>query len=172
MDAGYDYKPIYEQVYQMGQQSVIAYNKRNEPEPIGFDKYFAPTCFREHSYRYDSYDIKYETLKYTSPKECIDCPLATEDICQKVFKMKITKDLRRYTAPARGSKAWQTIYNRRTAVERVNAYLKEFFQLNNVRYRTGKRTKVHFDIVTLMYNASKLAVDRINTALNQASQVA
>ena len=172
MDAGYDYKPIYEQVYQMGQQSVIAYNKRNEPEPIGFDKHFAPTCFREHSYRYDSYDIKYETLKYTSPKECIDCPLATEDICQKVFKMKITKDLRRYTAPARGSKAWQTIYNRRTAVERVNAYLKEFFQLNNVRYRTGKRTKVHFDIVTLMYNASKLAVDRINTALNQASQVA
>jgi len=86
--------------------------------------------------------------------------------------MKITKNLREYTAPARGSKAWQTIYNRRTAVERVNAYLKEFFQLNNLRYRTGKRAKIHFDIVTLMYNASKLAVDRINTALNQESQVA
>ena len=172
MDAGYDYEPIYKQVYSMGQQSVIAYNKRNEPEPIGFDKHFAPTCFREHSYRYDSYDPKYETLKYTSPKECIDCPLAAEGICQKVFKMKITKDLRRYTAPARGSKAWKSIYNRRTAVERVNAYLKEFFQLNNVRYRTGKRAKVHFDIVTLIYNASKLAVDRINTALKQQSQAA
>lgn len=85
--------------------------------------------------------------------------------------MKITKDLRKYTAPARGSKAWQSIYNRRTAVERVNAYLKEFFQLNNVRYRTGKRAKVHFDIVTLIYNASKLAVDRMNTALNKQSQV-
>ncbi|HLR91665.1 MAG TPA: IS5/IS1182 family transposase, partial [Atopostipes sp.] len=48
----------------------------------------------------------------------------------------------------------------------------EFFQLNNLRYRTGKRAKIHFDIVTLMYNASKLAVDRINTALNQESQVA
>jgi len=172
MDAGYDYEPIYKQVYRMGQQSVIAYNKRNEPEPIGFNKHFAPTCFREHSYRYDSYDSKYETLKYTSPKECIDCPLATQDICQKVFKMKVTKDLRKYTAPARGSKAWQSIYNRRTAVERVNAYLKEFFQLNNVRYRTGKRAKVHFDIVTLVYNASKLAVDRINTALNEQSHVA
>src|SRR5699024_2471990 len=64
MDAGYDYEAIYEQVYRMGQQSVIAYNKRNETEPIGFDKHFAPTCFREHSYRYDSYDSKYETLKY------------------------------------------------------------------------------------------------------------
>src|SRR5690625_2206998 len=167
MDAGYDYEPIYEQVYLMGQQSVIAYNKRNESEPIGFDKHFAPTCFREHPYRYDSYDSKYETLKYTQPKECIDCPLANEAICQKVFKMKITKDLRKYTAPARGSQAWQKIFNRRTAVERVNGYLKEFFQLNNVRYRTGKRAKVHFDIVTLIYNASKLAVDRINVLLNQ-----
>jgi len=84
-----------------------------------------------------------------------------------VFKMKITKVLRRYTAPARGSQAWKKIYSRRTAVERVNAYLKEFFQLNNVRYRTGKRAKVHFDIVPLIYNASKLAVDRINVLLNQ-----
>ena len=167
MDAGYDYEPIYTQVYQMGQQSVIAYNKRNESETIGFDKHFAPTCFREHSYRFDSYDKKYETLKYTRPKECNDCPLADEGICQKVFKMKVTKDLRRYTAPARGTQAWQKIYNRRTAVERVNAYLKEFFQLNNVRYRTGKRAKVHFDIVTLIYNASKLAADRISALINQ-----
>ena len=167
MDAGYDYEAIYTQVYHMNQQSVIAYNKRNESEPVGFDKHFAPTCFREHSYRYDSYDAKYETLKYTSPKECKDCPLANEGICQKVFKMKITTDLRRYTAPARGSNAWKKIYNLRTAVERVNAYLKEFFQLNNVRYRTGKRAKVHFDLVTLIYNASKLAADRIGLQLHQ-----
>jgi len=133
MDAGYYYEAIYEQVYRMAQQSVIAYNKRNETEPIGFDKHFASNCFREHSYRYDSYEVKYETLKYTSPKECIDCPLANEGICQKVFKMKITKNLKKYTAPARGSKAWQAIYNQRTAVQRVNAYVKEFFQLNNVR---------------------------------------
>lgn len=86
--------------------------------------------------------------------------------------MKITKNLRRYTAPARESKVWQKIYNQRTAAERVNAYLKEFFQLSNVRYRTGKRAKVHYDIVTLIYNASKLAVDRIHTVLKQQSQVA
>jgi len=167
MDAGYDYEPIYEQVHRIGQQSVIAYNKRNEREPIGFDKNFAPTCFREHSYRYDSFDNKYETLKYTRPKECNECPLANEGICQKVYKVKITQDLRKYTAPARGSRAWNTIFKRRTAVERVNAYLKEFFQLNNVRYRTGKRAKIHFDLATLIYNASKLAADRINAQLNQ-----
>ena len=76
MDAGYDFEPIYQQVYQMGQQSIIAYNKRNEPDPLGFDQHFALTCVREYSYRYDSYDAKYETLKYTHPKECDECPLS------------------------------------------------------------------------------------------------
>jgi len=141
MDAGYDYVPIYQRVHRTGQQSIIAYNRRNEP--IGFDKHFAPTCFREYSYRYDSYDSKYETLKYIHPKECSDCPLAQEGICQKVFKMKIMKDLRKYTAPARGSKVWKSLFKRRTAVERVNGYLKEYCQLNNVRYRSGKCAKIH-----------------------------
>ena len=80
--------------------------------------------------------------------------------------MKITTDLKVY-GTGRGSNAWTKIYNRHTAIERVNAYLKEFFQLNNVRYRTGKRAKVHFEIVTLIYNASKLAADRIGIQLNQ-----
>lgn len=172
LDAGYDYVPIYEQIYRMNAQSVIAYNKKNESDPIGFDKYFAPTCVREHSYRYDSFDSKYETLKYTRPKECHDCPLVKDSLCQKVYKVKITTDLRRYTAPARGSKKWKDIYKQRTAVERVNAYLKEYFQLNQVRYRTGKRAKVHFDFVHLVYNASKLACDRLSVqskSLNQAA---
>lgn len=172
LDAGYDYVPIYEQIYRMKAQSVIPYNKKNEPDPIGYDKYFAPTCVREHSYRYDSFDPKYETIKYTRPKECHDCPLAKDSLCQKVYKVKITTDLRRYTAPARGSKKWKDIYKQRTAVERVNAYLKEYFQLNQVRYRTGKRAKVHFDLVHLVYNASKLACDRLSVlakSLNQAA---
>ena len=49
-------------------------------------------------------------------------------------------------------------------------YLKEFFQLNNGRYRTGKRANVHFDLVTLVYNASKLAVDRIRKEVENAKK--
>jgi len=41
MDAGYAYEPIYQQVHRMGQQSIVAYNRRIEPEPIGFDKHFS-----------------------------------------------------------------------------------------------------------------------------------
>ena len=161
MDAGYDYDPIYEQVHRIGAQSVIAYNKKNEPGPIGFNQYFAPTCVREHSYRYDSYDAKYETLKYTRPNECKDCPLANDSLCQKVYKKKITDDLRRYTVPARGSMKWTEIYKERSAVERVNAYLKGYFLLNQIYHCTGKKAKVHFDLVHIAYNACKLAVDRL-----------
>lgn len=120
MDAGYDYEPIYKQVRSSGAHAVIAYNRRREPEHVGFDEYFAPTCVREHSYRYDSFDPKYETLKYVRPKECEGCPLAQDSLCQKVYKMKITTDLRKYTAPARGSQSWKEIAKKRFAVERVN----------------------------------------------------
>lgn len=107
MGAGYDYDPIYDQIHRMKGYSIIAYNKKRESDPIGFDANFAPTCVREHSYRYDSFDKKYQPLKYTCPKECKECPLAKEFLCQKVYKVKIETDLRRYSAPARGSVAWK-----------------------------------------------------------------
>src|SRR5699024_2327953 len=113
-----------------------------------------------------------KTLKYTQPKECIDCPLAQEGICQRVFKMKITKELRKYTAPARGSKTRKNLYKKRTAVERVNGYLQEFYQLNNGRYHSGVRAMIHFDMFTFIYNSSKLAADRINKQLQDKTQVA
>jgi transposase len=172
MDAGYDYVAIYQQIHRMDAHAIIAYNKRNEGEQVGFDQNFAPTCVREHSYRYDSYDSKYKTLKFTRPKECKDCPLSNDSLCQKVYKVRIETDLRRYSAPARGSQTWEELYDQRTAVERVNAYLKEFFQLNNVRYRTGKRAKVHFDLVTLVYNATKLAADRIRKQIESVKKAA
>jgi transposase len=163
MDKGYDFTPIYQQLRSMNLHAVIAYNPRNEGEIIGFDEHFAPTCVREHSYRYDSYDAKYETLKYSRPQECSTCPLKDDSLCQKIYKIKRSVDLRKYTSIARGSLKWALYYKQRAAVERVNAYLKEYFDLNNVRHRTGKKAKIHFQFVTLIYNASRLAIDRFKS---------
>ncbi|MHA6261559.1 transposase, partial [Sporosarcina sp. CAU 1771] len=168
-DAGYDYEPVYQQLSNQDLQAVIPYNRRNEGEIIGYDEHFAPTCVLEHSYRYDSFDSKYKSLKYSRPKECETCPLKHDSLCQKTFKIRQATDMRKYTFPARGSKVWDELYKERTAVERVNAYLKEFFGLNNVRHRTGKKAKLHFQLVTLVYNASKLATDRIKLAMEQQS---
>jgi transposase len=169
-DAGYDLVPIYKQVERMGARALIDYNRRNEPPEEGVDKYFRPLCKEGHSYRYDSYDAKYETIKYTRPKECQSCPL-NDGQCQKVFKKKIDDQPRRYTVPARGSDSYYEQYKKRTAVERVNAYLKEYFQLNNVRHR-GALAKVAFDVTCLTYTACKLTLDRLNKNLQEDKSAA
>lgn len=171
-DAGYDYEAIYQQILNQDMKVVIPYVKRRESEILGFDENFRPTCVREHSYCYDSFDEKYQSLKFTRPKECTTCPLREDSLCQKAFKIKCETDIRKYTYPARGSTLWEKLYKERTAVERVNAYLKEYFQLNNVRHRTGRKAKLHFQMVTFIYNACKLAVDRVNAQLNEQNIVA
>ncbi|RKJ52454.1 IS4/IS5 family transposase [Butyricicoccus sp. 1XD8-22] len=171
-DAGYDYEPIYRQAYNQSMRVVIPYNTRREGEYIGFDNHFRPTCVREYSYCYDSFDEKYQTLKFTRPKECATCPLREDSLCQKVYKVKCETDIRKYTYPARGSELWKKLYKERTAVERVNAFLKQYFQLTNVRHRTGRKAKLHFNLVTFIYNACKLAVDRINASLETQNQAA
>ncbi|WP_431028769.1 transposase [Lysinibacillus sp. LZ02] len=166
-DAGYDYEAIYRQILHQDMKAVIPYVKRRESEILGFDEHFRPTCVREHSYCYDSFDEKYSSLKFTRPKECATCPLREDSLCQKVFKIKCETDIRKYTYPARGSASWDKLYKERTAVERVNAYLKEYFQLNNVRHRTGRKAKLHFNLVTFIYNACQLAIDRLNVQLTE-----
>ena len=171
-DAGYDYEAIYRQISIQEMKAVIPYVKRHEGEMIGFDEHFRPTCVREYSYCYDSFDEKYQTLKFTRPKECATCPLRDDSLCQKVFKIKCETDIRKYTFPARGSELWKKLYKERTAVERVNGYLKQFFQLNNVRHKTGRKAKLHFNLVTFIYNACKLAVDRMNVRLQLQNNAA
>jgi len=160
-DAGYDYSPIYQQAKAIGARALIDYNPRNEQLPGSKDKYFRPKCQEGHSYRYDSYDAQYDTLKYTGPKECNECSLKENNQCQKVFKVKVSSDPRKYIVPARGSASYFELYKQRTAVDRVNAYLKEYFQLKNIRHR-GNLAKVDFEFSILAYTLYKLAVDRLN----------
>lgn len=92
MDDGYDHEPMHRQLHKMGISGIIADNRRRETSAIGYDEHFAPVCIKQHSYRYDSYDPTYQTIKFTSPKECSTCPFADRGECQKVFKIKIADD--------------------------------------------------------------------------------
>jgi transposase len=167
-DAGYDYYPVYQQVRNMGARALIDYNPRNEQLPEYKDKYFRPKCQNGHSFRYDSHDPQYDTVKYTQPRECKECPLRESNTCQKVYKIKVSSDPRKYTVPARGSDSYFELYKQRTAVERINAYLKEYFQLNNIRHR-GKLAQVDFRFSILAYTLCKLAVDRLNKSMRIAA---
>lgn len=168
-DKGYDCATIYELVRSLGAYPVIDIIHHKEP-PKGFDRNFSPVCQLGHAYRYDSFDPKYQTLKFTKPKACAGCPLA-ESGCQKVHKIKIEQDLRKYTYPARGSESFDEVYKKRTAVERVFAYLKEYFGLKRTRHR-GLRAAVDFQLSSFAYNLCKFALDKWNKQLTSAAQVA
>ncbi|MDV2687703.1 IS5/IS1182 family transposase, partial [Alkalihalophilus lindianensis] len=49
-DAGYDFKAVYKQIRMMEARPLIDYNRKNEAEIEGKDKYFRPVCKEGHSY--------------------------------------------------------------------------------------------------------------------------
>lgn len=168
-DKGYDCAAIYQLIHSLGAYPAISLIHHKDP-PAGMNLDYTPVCAQGHAYRYDSFDAKYETLKYTRPSECEGCALSGTD-CQKVFKIRIQTDLRLHTYPARGSKSFTTLYNKRTAVERVFAYLKEYFGMKRTRHR-GVRASVDFQLSTLAYNLSKFALDKLNQQLRDSQQIA
>jgi len=168
-DKGYDSTPLYKLVRSLGAYPVIDLIHKTDP-PKGFNLDFSPVCKEGHAYRYDSFDPKYQTLRYTRPRECSDCPFAS-DGCQKVFKIRVETDVRKHTYPARGSEHFKNLYKKRTAVERVFAYLKEYFGMKRTRHR-GLRASVDFQLSLLAYNLSKFALDKLNKQLAQSAHAA
>jgi len=166
-DKGYDGESVYRQIRDVGAFPMIPLIHRGKL-PEGVDKHFRPTCKQGHSYVYDSYDGKRDTIKFTRPKECDSCPFQA-DGCQKVFKFRIEEDIRKYTAPGRGSEKFKELFKQRTAVERVFAYLKLYMGLASSR-KLKSRAFVDLDLSCLTYNLCKLALDRLNKSIQKTQQ--
>lgn len=81
------------------------------------------------------------------------------------IKIKQKTDIRKYSIPARGSNKWKNLYKLRSSVERVNGYLKLYYQLMSVRYNGGKAAKTHLSIIQLAYNSVRFAVERLSLKL-------
>ncbi|WP_420872005.1 transposase [Cohnella rhizosphaerae] len=168
-DKGYDSEPVYQQVRDVGACSLIPLVHRTKL-PDGVDKHLRPTCKQGHSYRYDSYDATRDTVKFVAPKECAACPFQA-DGCQKVIKKQVKEDVRRYTAPGRGSEKFHQLFKQRTAVERVFAYLKLYLELGTTR-KLKRRAFVDMDLSCLTYNVCKLAIDKLNKRIREAKPAA
>ncbi|MEK0313909.1 transposase [Cohnella sp. 56] len=161
-DAGYDFMAVYKQVREMNAWPLIDFNERSDKPPEGYNEQFSPICEKGHAFVYDSFDAQYKRLKFTRPKECATCPLPSKDQCQKIKKIKVGQDLRRFTVPARASQSYEETYDQRTAVERIFAYLKEYYGLGRSEHR-GKRAEVDAALSVLSYTLCRFAVDRKNS---------
>lgn len=67
----------------------------------------------------------------------------------KVYSIELKEDSRVFTPIARNSKKWQRLYNKRTAVERVNGRLDRDFNLENHKVRGLKKATVLIDIMMI-----------------------
>lgn len=161
MDKGYDASAVYDEAHRLNFEPII--DIRKLPTNHGeVDQFSTPTCLIEESYKYDSFDKRYDALKFTRPEtRCRDCPLQHEGLCQKVIKIKQCNDFRQYNKPARGTLAWKKIYAKRSSVERVNAYLKGHYQLSQTNFYKYEHVVIEHLVIQLAYNAKKFANQRL-----------
>lgn len=152
MDKGYDGQAIYQEAHRLTFEPIIDL-KRNAKNNGELDEFYQPTCLIEHSYRYDSFDKRYNALKFKRPENhCKNCSLRNEGLCQKVVKIKQANDLRKYAHPGRGTPAWKNHYKKRSSVERVNAYVKENYGLNKTNYYQAEKVVTEHELIQLAYN--------------------
>lgn len=93
---------------------------------------------------FGGYEKGRETLKYRCPaqylgKECDsigNCPIG------KSIRIPLDEDRRVFTPLARSSYAWDTAYNKRTSVERVNSRIETSFGFDNHFIRGEQKMKV------------------------------
>lgn len=162
MDKGYDAKSIYAEAHTLNLEPIIDMKKAGK-HGGEIDDFGAPTCLFEYSYKYDSFDNRYGALKFVLLKsQCANCALRQEGMCQKVIKIKQEKDYRKFAHPARNTLAWKKIYNKRSAVERVNGYLKDCYQLDDTHYSNHESVVVEGLLIQLAYNAKTFANQRIS----------
>ena len=67
----------------------------------------------------------------------------------KIYSIDINYDSRIFTPIARDSKKWKKIYNKRTALERINGRIDRDFNLENNKVRGIKKATVMIDIMMI-----------------------
>lgn len=167
MDAGYDHKAIYEIVRKdYKAQAIIPLNHRRAKEPPeGLDWDATPIC--SAGYRMVYWGGSKGVNKFRCPHimgKC-DCPFGSSWCSDSnygmVIKTRARQDPRLFCTPHRGTTNWQSLYNKRTCVERCFGRLKEHLGLEtglNVRGIKKVETYAFLSAITMI--ASVIAVNK------------
>ena len=85
--------------------------------------------------KYLGYDKVKETIRYQYKSN--------------VYSIDVNYDSRIFTPIARDSKKWKRIYNKRTALERINGRIDRDFNLENHKVRGIKKATVMIDLMMI-----------------------
>lgn len=156
-DSGHDYKRNYEAVRERGACPVIEYNKRKEnltdkaKRARGYDENGWPYAPCGALMKPNGFDNKANRLKFCcfhnchealDKSECSNCPNLKKKMgCVK--NMSPNEHPRLILEIPRGTKGYKSMYNYRTASERVNSHLKDKCRLKNPLRRGLKNFGSH-----------------------------
>lgn len=120
-----------------------------------------PLCASGHKMVYWGRDGDY--LKWRCPAKCGRAACTQRGRCTSsrygnVLKVSIWEDPRRFPGLARESKKWSRLYRKRTAVERVNARLKDHLLLDNLTVRGIGKVRAHVGLSLLVMLAGSKAM--------------
>lgn len=110
---------------------------------------------------YGGFEKKRETLKYRCPARHYGCDCKGKKECSvsSSIRIPLSEDKRRFTPVARSSYKWERIYNKRSAVERVNSRLEGPLGFSEHTVRGLKKMKLKTGLSLLIMLA--MAVGRI-----------
>ena len=120
---------------------------------------------------YGGFEVKRESLKYICPAFAlgIECKGATEcPLFKKSIRIPLKEDRRIFTSVARSSYKWETLYDKRTSVERVNSRIDVSFGferhyirgLGKMRLRCGLALSVMLAIAVGRLRQNRLELMR------------
>jgi IS5 family transposase len=121
-----------------------------------------PVCDSGHKMTYWGRDGDY--LKWRCPVECGKAEKCTAfGRCTAsdygtVLKVSIWEDPRRFPGLWRESRKWERLYEKRTAVERVNGRLKDFLLLDELTIRGMRKVRMHVGLALVVMLAGAWAM--------------
>lgn len=133
---GYGIKPIIDiQNHWQDRDKTKQYKDTNIVYTYNGDVYYIDEFGKEIPMKYLGYDKIKDKLRYGHNG--------------KVYGIELSTDERIFTPIARNSNKWKKIYNKRTALERINGRLDRDFNLENNKVRGLKKATVIIDIMMI-----------------------
>lgn len=122
-----------------------------------------PTTGEERTMAYGGFEADRNTLKYRCPARHYGIECHGRDACPigNAIRIPLSVDRRVFTPVARSSYSWRTLYNNRTAVERVNSRLDVSFGFEHHTIRGHDKMAIRLTLVFAVMLA--LAVGRAQT---------
>lgn len=170
-DKGYDSKANCEYVVeQMDAQAIIKMRRWNTGDEVcdaaicRCNELGTPICASDQKMVYWGRDGDY--LKWrcpvaagkVKPEACRWQGACSNSDYGAVLKQPIAEDYRRWPGIARESNKFQRLYDKRSAVERVNGRLKEYLLLDDLTVRGTQKVRVHVSLALLVMLAGAAAM--------------